>query len=104
MAIVRVHRDDYGISFVYTVTNEDGTAQNISDASSVSLKIGRYDGITAITKAMSFYSDGSDGKVQCSFADGDLDTAKYYDAEIHVNYSSGRLASKQFTLHVLPDL
>ena len=104
MGIVRVKRDDYGIDLTYTVTDDEGNALNISDASSVVLKVGRYDKTTTLSKTMSFVSDGSDGQVKVSFASGDLDSDGYYDAEIQVNYSDGRRTTKTFTLHVLPDL
>lgn len=102
--ITRIKRDDWGYDLTYTYTDEDGTAINISDASSVSLKIGRLGGTTSITKTMSWVTDGSDGKVKVSFAETDLATAGYYDAEIQVNYTNGRRTSKMFTVHVLPNL
>ena len=104
MTTERIPRDDYGYWWTFTVTDEDGTALNISDASSVSFKIGRYLGRTSIAKTMSFDSDGSDGKVKVKFSSGDLSTCGYFDAEIQVNYASGRRTTKNLTIQVVPDL
>lgn len=104
MTIERIPRNDYGYWWTFTVTDEDGTALNISDASSVSLKIGNYLGSTDLAKSMSFVTDGSNGQVRLKFSSGDLDASGYYDAEIQINYSAGRRVTKPFTLHIVPDL
>ena len=104
MTIERIPRDDYGYYWTFTVTDEDGTALNISDASSVTFKIGRYLGVTNTVKTMTFDDDGSDGKVKVKFSSGDIDTCGYYDAEIQVNYASGRRTTKNLTIQVVPDL
>lgn len=102
--ILRVTRDDYGNDITLTYTDEDGTAINISDASSVTIAFGDYDGSTLVKKTASFVTNGTNGQVKFSFAEGDIDIAGYYDGEIQVNYADGRRTSKSFTLHVLPDL
>jgi len=102
--ILRVKKNDYGIDLTFTVTDENGAALDISDASSVFLKVGRFNESGIISKSMSFVNDGSDGQVYTHFASGEFSSSGYYDAEIQVNYADGRRTTKAFTLHVIPSL
>jgi len=100
--IVRIPNNTYGVTHSFTVRDNDGSALNISDASSVKLRMGRKGESTpTLDGTMSFDDDGSDGIVNYDFNDGDLSTAGYYDTQIQVNYSDGKRTTNDFTIHIL---
>ena len=50
-------------------------------------------------------TDAVNGAFTYDIADGDLDTAGVYEAEVQVTYASGRIiSSKKITINVLSDL
>jgi len=102
---VRLRKTDYGIDIVFTVRDNQGTALDISTASNVHLKLGRR-GETApyLDKTMSFVGTGADGQVKANFAATDLGTPGYYDAEILVNYASGKRNTRPFTVQIIDTL
>lgn len=102
MTTVRVKEGDYGVEFQYTVHDNNGDPLDISNASSVQLRIGRKGENTPLVNGnMSFVTDGSDGKVKYSFTSTDLTSAGYYDGVIVVNYSGGKRTTNDFTVHVV---
>ena len=103
--IMRLRKTDYGIDIVFTVRDNQGTALDISTASSVQLKLGRRGETTPyLTKTMTFVLTGSDGQAKVSFLSTDLATPGYYDAEILVNYATGKRNTKPFTVQIIDTL
>jgi hypothetical protein len=103
--VVRLRKTDYGIEIVFTVRDNQGTALDISSASSVQLKLGRRGETTPyLTKTMGFVGTGTDGMVKVSFLVNDLATPGYYDAEILVNYATGKRNTKPFTVQIIDTL
>ena len=104
--IMRVTKGDYGIDLTYTVKDSDGAALDISSATGTALLIGRYNkGSGTVEVSGTFDSDGSDGVIDFSIAAADLNiTPGYYDAEVRIDYASGRRTTRTFTLHIVEKL
>ena len=103
--IVRLRKTDYGIDIVFTVRDNQGTALGISVSSSVQLKLGRRGETTPyLTKTMTFVGTGTDGQVKVAFGATDLATPGYYDAEILVNYATGKRNTRPFTVQIIDTL
>ena len=86
------HINDIGTVFrvtVFDTTSTGGsTVADVSDASSIMFTFKRPDG-TTFTKSGSFTSDGTDGKVQYTTLDGDLNGAGTWSLQILVVTSGG---------------
>ena len=102
---MRLRKTDYGIDIIFTVRDNEGIALDISTAISVQLKLGRRGETTPfLTKTMSFVIAGVDGRVKATFGVSDLATPGYYDAEILVNYATGKRNTKPFTVQIIDTL
>lgn len=104
--IKRIIKKDWGIDLLFTVTDSDGTALDISAArgvSSIQLKVGRRGETTPLfTGTMSYVNTGTDGLVYYTISGSTVvDIAGYYDAEVIVNYTSGKRTVRPFTMQVL---
>lgn len=103
--IVRLRKTDYGIDIVFTVRDNQGQALDISPASNVHLKLGRRGETTPyLDKTMTMVGTGSDGQVKVSFAITDLSVPGYYDAEILVNYATGKRNTRPLTIQIIDTL
>ena len=103
--VIRMRKTDYGIDIIFTVRDNQGTALNISPATSTTLKLGRRGETTPyLSKTMAFVSDGSDGQVKVTFGATDLATPGYYDAEILMTYASGKRNTKPMTIQIVDTL
>jgi len=71
MSSNEIHIGDVGTVFYLTIT-EDGVAVDISGATGKSIIFEKPSGDT-LTKAGIFTTDGTDGKIQYTTIDGDLD-------------------------------
>tara|TARA_R110002110_G_scaffold255061_2_gene470839 strand:+ start:1565 stop:1873 length:309 start_codon:yes stop_codon:yes gene_type:complete len=102
MAANEIHENDVGTKFLVTVT--DGTsAVNISGASTKQLIIKKPSG-AKLTKATSFVTDGTDGKMQYSIAADDLDEAGTYKLQGRVIISDGSFYTDIHTFKVYRNL
>jgi len=105
---MRVTKNDYGINLTYTVRDGNGAVINISAAAGVTTKIlhigRRGEAANLVDGTMSYVTDGVDGQVKYTIAAAALATAGYYDAEIELNYASGRRTTSPFTIQVLEEL
>ena len=77
-----IHQSDIGVILQFTV-QEAGTAVNISTASTKTIKLVKPDD-SVLSKAGSFTTDGSDGKLQYTTVSGDLDTAGTWHAQLYL--------------------
>lgn len=68
---VQLHVGDYGTALRLTVS-EDGTAVDVSAATTKQIKLRTPEG-RVLTKTASFVTDGSDGAMQYTLQQGDLD-------------------------------
>ncbi len=85
-----IHVDNIGTTFKCTILNGDGI-ENVSGATTKNIIFTRPDG-TKMTKAASFYTDGSDGIITYTVVSGDLSVAGLWRIQGYVEYS----ASEQY--------
>ena len=86
------HVNDIGTIFrvtVYDTTSTGGsTVANISDATTITFTFKRPDG-TTFSKTGSFTTDGTDGQVQYTTVDGDLNGAGTWSLQVLIGTSGG---------------
>lgn len=86
------HVNDIGTIFRVTVNDTTSTGgstvADISDATTITFTFKRPDG-TTFSRSGSFTSDGSDGKVQYTTVDGDLDGAGTWSLQVLIVTSGG---------------
>ena len=98
MTANEIHVNDVGTKFLVTVT-DGSSAVNISSATTKELIIKKPSG-TKLTKATSFTSDVTDGKMQYSIASDDLDEAGSYKLQGKVVISDGTFYTDIHTFKV----
>ncbi len=98
MTANEIHVNDVGTKFLVTVT-DGSSAVNISSATTKELIIKKPSG-TKLTKATSFTSDGTDGKMQYNIASDDLDEAGSYKLQGKVVISDGTFYTDIHTFKV----
>jgi len=102
MAANEIHENDVGTKFLVTVT-DGSSAVNISSASTKQLIIKKPSG-TKLTKATSFSTDGTDGKMYYNIAADDLDEAGTYKLQGKVIISDGTFYTDIQTFKVYRNL
>ena len=85
--MARIQKNDYGTRFELTITDQDGAAVDISSATTKAL-IFESPGETVSSKAATFTTNGTDGKIYWDATEGFLDTigrwklqGKYVDGD-----------------------
>ena len=94
----QIHEDDIGTKLLVTVT-DDGSAVDISSASSLQILIKKPDG-TLLTRTAVLDSSGSDGKMYYITVSGDLDAAGHYKLQGKVVLSAGTFYTSISTFKV----
>lgn len=84
---------DAGVQFVITLVNASNTAIDVSGAMSVNLLLARPNNGGLKTFTMSFVTNGKDGQVQYTTAQGDLDTLGVWQFQVKANFSNGPMHS-----------
>ena len=98
MAANEIHVNDVGTQFLVTVT-DGSSAVDISSATTKELIIKKPSG-TKLTKATSFNTDGTDGKMQYSISYDDLYEAGSYKLQGKVVISDGTFYTDIHTFKV----
>jgi hypothetical protein len=95
-----IHEGDIGTQFRVTVQDCNGTAIDISAATTTTIIFKKPDGST-LSKAASFVTDGSDGLIQYTSASGDLNTVGSWKIQSFVVTPSGQWHSEfeSFKVH-----
>lgn len=106
MVTIRTTKGDYSDEITFTCKDDTGAVINLSGAASVKIYVGRFGESTLLVDGDSCtVEDASNGVVSYVFVNGVLDTNKYYDAQLEINWSAGGIKRlKPFTIHVLPQL
>ena len=71
--ILGVMAGSYGQTITLTVVDEDGTVQDVSGYTTITIVGQSPDGRKTATANGSYVSDGSDGQVSFTWASGDID-------------------------------
>ena len=108
MAFVeQAHVNDIGTVFrvtIYDTTSTGGsTVADVSDTTTRTLYFGRPDGSTFARSAV-FTNDGTDGKIEYTTADGDLDVAGTWSIQAYVVSSGGSFSSTVGNFRVFENL
>jgi len=87
MSLSEMHVGDWGTVLTLTIKNQSDAIVDISTATAKSIIFKRPDGST-FTKAAAFVTDGSDGKITYTLADGDLDQPGFWGYKGEVTTSA----------------
>ena len=82
-----VHVNDIGTDFVVTLY-DGSTALDVSAASSITVYLTKPSG-EVLTKTASFVTDGTDGQIKVSSADGDLDEPDVWHIQAKITLVNG---------------
>lgn len=85
-----IHVGDIGTVFTLTIKDDAGAAVNVSSAAGAGtkkIKFLRPDG-TVLEKTATFTTDGTDGKITCTSASGDLNQAGMWKMQGYVALTS----------------
>jgi len=95
-----IHVDDIGTNFIVTIRDENEAIVDISTATTKNIIFRKPDGII-LTKAGSFVTDGTDGKLKYAFQSGDLDTHGQWYAQAFIDFGSTEWYSdiEKFTVY-----
>jgi len=94
-----VHQNDFGTIFRITISDGDDSV-DISSATTKQITFRKPDG-TVVTQTAAWYTDGTDGILQYTTVDGDLDTVGFWkiQARIIMPTWNGRSAKGSFYCH-----
>lgn len=80
---------DYGIPITATVVDSSGSAVDISSATAQTILIKRPTAST-ISTSTSFVTDGTDGQITYTLADGDVSEAGTYEYQFRIVLSASQ--------------
>jgi len=104
METIRIYKDTYGRDIEFTIQNPDtGAIVDVSTTTTKKIYVGRVGKTTKLVNGdnLTFKTDGTDGVLVWSPANGSLATAGYYDANIQLTYASGVEIIKSFDIHII---
>ena len=103
--IMRFVKGDHTNIVQFTCTDENGSAINLANVSTVTLIIGRIGESSNLVEKAGSITDATNGVVQFTMADGDLSSDGYYDAHIELDYSGGAHKTLEYmSFQILPDM
>jgi hypothetical protein len=98
MSWENIHVDDYGQVGKLTC-QQDGSAVDISSYTTLQFILTDPDG-TAATKTAAFDSDGTDGILKYTLADGDIDSAGRWRVQARVSKAGAEITSDPIAFNV----
>lgn len=99
-----IFKMDVGTKFYITVTDNGGTAINISTASVKKFYFLKPGATNAIVKDADFVNTGVDGQLVYTGQTGFLDTEGDWTIQPYVEYGSNKFHGEMHTFHVYPVL
>ncbi|MCK5018095.1 MAG: BppU family phage baseplate upper protein [Candidatus Peribacteraceae bacterium] len=103
--VMRFVKGDHTNTIQWTCTDEEGAAINLTNVSTITVKIGRIGESTNLIEKAGTVTDATAGEAQFVFADGDLDTAGYFDAVIVLDYNTGAQKTlRNISVQILPEM
>ncbi len=97
-----IHLNDIGTEFVITV-NDDGAPVDLSAASAKQIVFRKPSGVK-VTKDALFVNSGSDGQIQYTTVNGDLDEAGYWKLQVYLVIGTDSWRTNTTTFRVHPNL
>ena len=99
----RIHVDDIGARLAATFKTAADVAVDISTATTKQLIIEKPDG-SAVARATTFTTDGTNGQAHYTTVDGDFDAAGYYYLQGRVALADGsEFRSDRVRVRVMPN-
>lgn len=98
-----IHVDDIGTVFKATIKDEDGVVVDVSAASTMELVYRKPDG-TAVVQTAVHTTDGTDGVIQYTTVDGDMDTEGEWRVQGFVVIATSEFHSDVHRFRVYPNL
>lgn len=104
--VMRFIKGDHTNTVQWTCTDENGSAIDLTNVSTVTIKIGRLgESSNLVEKTGTAVSPKSSGVAQFTFDDTDLSSEGYFDVHIELDYSSGAHKTLRYMdIHILPDM
>ena len=102
MAAGDIHVGDI-VQFISTILDQNGIAVNLSSATTKDFLLQKPDG-TFLTKAGSFYTDGTDGILMYITTNSDLNQSGSWRFQWHVIYTSNEQHTDVIKFKVLANL
>ena len=103
MTTIYVHNGDVGTIFRLTITDIDGAAIDVSTAVVKYIYFQDPAG-TIMQKTATFYTDGTDGKIQYTTVNGDIDEAGTWMIQGYVETSLGKFWTEKDSFKVYSTL
>ena len=106
--LLTMKKNDLEPKFRVTLQNADGTAIDLSLATSVRFIMKQSSGGTKLVSAPAAFLDRANGVVEYTWASGDTDTVGPFQAEFEVIWPTGRPMTvpngEYLVVNVVPDL
>jgi len=103
--VMRWIKGDHTNTIQWTCTDENGSAIDLTNVSTVTLKVGRLNESSNLVEKTGTKYDASNGIVRFTFADGDLSAGGYYDAHIELDYNTGAHKTlRPMSIQIIPDM
>ena len=103
MSTNQIRKDDIGTIFRGTICDQDGDVVDVSGATTKQLHILRLDA-TSLEEDASFYTDGTDGILQYTTVDGDINICGVYKLQWYVVLPAGSWKTNIVTFKVHDNL
>lgn len=98
-----IHVGDIGSQFLVTIKNQDNEVEDISTATTKQI-IFLSASNTEKVKTSSFYTNGTDGKIVYTLADGDIDIAGIWKYQAKIVTPAGTWYTNVEDFRVYPNL
>jgi len=95
---------EYGDPIIFTMVDEDGTAVDISSYTAMTVSVRSPDELKDVDWTGSFITDGSDGQLQITPSNGDIDRVGVWKGQIKLTKSGVVSKSYIFTMDVGEDI
>jgi hypothetical protein len=82
------HVDDWGTPFAMTIYDSRNTVLDLSSASPITIIFTKPDSSQFVREA-SFVTDGTDGKIEYTIQDGEIDTAGDWKYQGRITFING---------------
>ena len=103
--VMRFIKGDHTNPVQWTCTDENGEAINLTNVSTLTLKIGRIGESSNLVELAGTKADAANGVAQFTFGVNDLISEGYYDGHIELDFSSGAHRTLRcMSIQILPDM
>ena len=99
----QIRKSDIGTVFRGTIKDQDNAVVDVSGATTKTIILLKPDG-TSISKAASFYTDGTDGILKYTTVDGDISMCGKWRIQWYVVIATGEWRTNTITFKVYDNL